>query len=182
MPTSPCAASRLGTVAASAVYGQSETMTLESKLSASCSHLVRAWRLAYAQRKESISALSLLRKMGLEPTRCTHHKILSLARLPVPTLPLISAMCDRRCRRWDLNPHYVAITGTWSLRVCHSATPANKCYFISYRKKCQPINQKYLFNKKEIEKKWRIINVDPVCSSIGQTGFTILLSFRYLQV
>ena len=30
---------------------------------------------------------SLLRKMGLEPTRCNHHKILSLARLPVPTLP-----------------------------------------------------------------------------------------------
>ena len=25
--------------------------------------------------------------MGLEPTRCNHHKILSLARLPVPTLP-----------------------------------------------------------------------------------------------
>ena len=89
MSTSPCAALRLGTVAASAVYGQSETMTLESKLSAPCSHLVRAWRLAYAQRKESISALSLLRKMGLEPTRCTHHKILSLARLPVPTLPRI---------------------------------------------------------------------------------------------
>ena len=49
MPTSPCAASRLGTVAASAVYGQSETMTLESKLSAPCSHLVRAWRIANAQ-------------------------------------------------------------------------------------------------------------------------------------
>ena len=29
----------------------------------------------------------LMRKMGLEPTRCNHHKILSLARLPVPTLP-----------------------------------------------------------------------------------------------
>ena len=28
-----------------------------------------------------------MRKMGLEPTRCIHHKILSLARLPVPTLP-----------------------------------------------------------------------------------------------
>ena len=25
--------------------------------------------------------------MGLEPTRCDHHKILSLARLPIPTLP-----------------------------------------------------------------------------------------------
>ena len=29
-----------------------------------------------------------LRKMGLEPTRPNGHKILSLARLPVPTLPL----------------------------------------------------------------------------------------------
>ena len=28
-----------------------------------------------------------MRKMGLEPTRCNHHKILSLARLPIPTLP-----------------------------------------------------------------------------------------------
>ncbi len=33
--------------------------------------------------------LKRLRKMGLEPTRCNHHKILSLARLPVPTLPLM---------------------------------------------------------------------------------------------
>ena len=32
--------------------------------------------------------LNVMRKMGLEPTRCNHHKILSLARLPVPTLPL----------------------------------------------------------------------------------------------
>ena len=31
--------------------------------------------------------LFYMRKMGLEPTRCNHHKILSLARLPVPTLP-----------------------------------------------------------------------------------------------
>ncbi len=29
----------------------------------------------------------LMRKMGLEPTRYCYHKILSLARLPVPTLP-----------------------------------------------------------------------------------------------
>ena len=29
-----------------------------------------------------------MRKMGLEPTRYCYHKILSLARLPVPTLPL----------------------------------------------------------------------------------------------
>ena len=31
--------------------------------------------------------LFYMRKMGLEPTRCNHHKILSLARLPIPTLP-----------------------------------------------------------------------------------------------
>ena len=36
---------------------------------------------------ENISVLDFMRKMGLEPTRCIHHKILSLARLPVPTLP-----------------------------------------------------------------------------------------------
>ena len=29
----------------------------------------------------------LMRKMGLEPTRYCYHKILSLARLPIPTLP-----------------------------------------------------------------------------------------------
>ena len=28
-----------------------------------------------------------MRKMGLEPTRPCGHKILSLARLPIPTLP-----------------------------------------------------------------------------------------------
>ena len=53
-----------------------------------------------------------MRKMGLEPTRCIHHKILSLARLPVPTLPRIPDRFNQKCRRWDLNPHYVAITGT----------------------------------------------------------------------
>ena len=30
---------------------------------------------------------SFMRKMGLEPTREYTHKILSLARLPIPTLP-----------------------------------------------------------------------------------------------
>ena len=43
------------------------------------------------QKKEILSNFlsDEVRKMGLEPTRCTHHKILSLARLPVPTLPRI---------------------------------------------------------------------------------------------
>ena len=36
-----------------------------------------------------------MRKMGLEPTRHCCHKILSLARLPVPTLPhLLSSFLD----------------------------------------------------------------------------------------
>ena len=33
--------------------------------------------------------LKILRKKGLEPSRPNGHKILSLARLPVPTLPRI---------------------------------------------------------------------------------------------
>ena len=33
------------------------------------------------------SSLFCMRKMGLEPTRRNRHKILSLARLPIPTLP-----------------------------------------------------------------------------------------------
>ena len=46
--------------------------------------------LRYGKRKASGFHLRLsfsLRKMGLEPTRYCYHKILSLARLPVPTLP-----------------------------------------------------------------------------------------------
>ena len=37
-----------------------------------------------------------VRKMGLEPTRCKHHKILSLARLPIPTLPQTVVANSRR--------------------------------------------------------------------------------------
>ncbi len=36
------------------------------------------------------SGVFFVRKMGLEPTQACTHKILSLARLPVPTLPLMS--------------------------------------------------------------------------------------------
>ena len=40
-----------------------------------------------------------MRKMGLEPTRHECHKILSLARLPVPTLPhsLLAVIFTARC-------------------------------------------------------------------------------------
>ena len=49
MPTDPCAASRLGTVAASAVCGQPWVHPHESELSASVPMFVRAWRIANAQ-------------------------------------------------------------------------------------------------------------------------------------
>ncbi len=48
--------------------------------------------ILFREKKKAVASATafaevLLRKMGLEPTRCNHHKILSLARLPVPTLP-----------------------------------------------------------------------------------------------
>ena len=38
-------------------------------------------------KKGNLAIPFFVRKMGLEPTRCNQHKILSLARLPIPTLP-----------------------------------------------------------------------------------------------
>ena len=43
----------------------------------------------YIKKAQVFQPELFVRKMGLEPTRCNHHKILSLARLPVPTLPHI---------------------------------------------------------------------------------------------
>ena len=43
-----------------------------------------------------------VRKMGLEPTRCSQHKILSLARLPIPTLP--HALPKRKMQEMGLEP------------------------------------------------------------------------------
>ena len=40
--------------------------------------------------------------MGLEPTRCNQHKILSLARLPIPTLP--HALPKRKMQEMGLEP------------------------------------------------------------------------------
>ena len=37
--------------------------------------------------KSRLFLKNVMRKMGLEPTRYCYHKILSLARLPIPTLP-----------------------------------------------------------------------------------------------
>ncbi len=37
-----------------------------------------------------------MRKMGLEPTQPESYKILSLARLPVPTLPQVTIKPSRR--------------------------------------------------------------------------------------
>ena len=38
-----------------------------------------------------------MRRMGLEPTRVCTHKILSLARLPVPTPPQVHFFPKRKC-------------------------------------------------------------------------------------
>ena len=46
-----------------------------------------------------LSWFLFLRKMGLEPTQACAHKILSLARLPVPTLPRIVPIDSRRAAR-----------------------------------------------------------------------------------
>ncbi len=71
-------------------------------------HLCRGDLEAWASRDSSaekqkgssppgLTLFVFLRKMGLEPTQACAHKILSLARLPVPTLPLTAP--DR------LSPH-----------------------------------------------------------------------------
>ena len=64
--------------------------------------LMQAWRppagrIAQNQRSPEISRLpDSMRKMGLEPTQLESYKILSLARLPVPTLPHFS-ICGSGC-------------------------------------------------------------------------------------
>ena len=51
----------------------------------------RSYIRSFTERKRAVAQvqqpLNQMRKMGLEPTRYCYHKILSLARLPVPTLP-----------------------------------------------------------------------------------------------
>ncbi len=49
----------------------------------------------------------ILRKMGLEPTRYEYHKILSLARLPIPTLPHAADFRQR-----NVFYHYVLLKST----------------------------------------------------------------------
>ena len=49
-----------------------------------------------------------MRKMGLEPTRPNGHKILSLARLPIPTLPqTIESLIDSTIKIIAPHPRYV---------------------------------------------------------------------------
>ena len=53
-----------------------------------------------------------MRKMGLEPTRCSHHKILRLARLPVPTLP----------HRIPINHEFILLPRKILLVLCRKTT------------------------------------------------------------
>ena len=57
-----------------------------------------------------------MRKMGLEPTRPGGHKILSLARLPIPTLPQIVE---------SLNDSTIDIIAPYTL-------PVNTCFIFFY--------------------------------------------------
>ena len=43
-----------------------------------------------------------MRKMGLEPTRHGCHKILSLARLPIPTLPQAKEIIAKHFRKVNI--------------------------------------------------------------------------------
>ena len=63
----------------------------------------KQYRKNFVYRKKGIfrSPFSV-RKMGLEPTRCSQHKILSLARLPIPTLP--HALPKRKMQELGLEP------------------------------------------------------------------------------
>ena len=77
-----------------------------------------------------------------------------------------------QCRRWDLNPHDIATTGTWSLRVCqfrHSCIlnalcipqAQNICYLI-YIKLSREKSKK----RKSFECMWIYINFE--CSGSGK--------------
>ncbi len=52
------------------------------------------WTKTFYIAKETLNTQGflILRKMGLEPTQPESYKILSLARLPVPTLPQVCGM------------------------------------------------------------------------------------------
>ena len=56
----------------------------------------------YWKKKGNLAIPFFVRKMGLEPTRCNQHKILSLARLPIPTLP--HALPKRKMQEMGLEP------------------------------------------------------------------------------
>ena len=114
MPTGPCAVSRLGTVAASAVCVQSSIHLLESKLSASVLMIVRAWRIANAQKKRAF-LLSLycgrwdLNPHGVPTTRSLvllvcqfrHFRILSLELSEMQEMGLEPTLC---CHNRHLKP------------------------------------------------------------------------------
>ena len=59
-----------------------------------------------------------------------HFRIFNYRRSKITKLSVLPRGKKLRCRRWDLNPHDIAATGTWSLRVCqfrHSCAFAISC-------------------------------------------------------
>lgn len=55
----------------------------------------------------------LMQEMGLEPTRYCYHKILSLARLPVPTLPHIFDFLSLVSRDFDIISNQTKYVNTY---------------------------------------------------------------------
>ncbi len=81
------------------------------------------------------------------------------------------------CRRWDLNPHGIATTGTWSLRVCQfhhfcsyqerSVRIASTRYSICFTQMCQEglaaLSPDQWFNRAQVYSRIRKANIS-LCS------------------
>ena len=84
-----------------------------------------------------------MRKMGLEPTRPCGHKILSLARLPIPTLPHLSLLSRDLIiitnREMNVKEKFSFFNFFISYHYHHSCISCRKTFFeISYEKLFQP--------------------------------------------
>ena len=68
-----------------------------------CRHAIIYFHIAKNRAAIHSSVLKSCGRWDLNPHKRNAYKILSLARLPVPTLPHIIG--NFQCGRWDLNPH-----------------------------------------------------------------------------
>ena len=70
-----------------------------------CRHAIIYFHIAKNRAAIHSSVLKSCGRWDLNPHKRNAYKILSLARLPVPTLPHIAFLGNFQCGRWDLNPH-----------------------------------------------------------------------------